>query len=95
MRLSNPLLPKKQQPSTKGATSMDETIINFRTKNWVKKEFFKLCKDQNTNATSLLNTYMREVLTENGVTIPSPTKSVETNEQVSADWRDELVTRSF
>ena len=74
---------------------MDETIINFRTKNWVKKEFFKLCKDQNTNATSLLNTYMRAMLTENGVTIPSPTKSVETNAKVSTDWRDELVTRSF
>jgi hypothetical protein len=74
---------------------MDDTIINFRTKDWVKKEFFQLCKDQNTNATSLLNTYMRAVLTENGVTIPTPTKSVPTKNKVRPDWRDDLVTRSF
>ena len=31
---------------------MEETKINFRTKLWVKNEFFKICKDQNVKVSS-------------------------------------------
>ena len=73
---------------------MDNTIINFRTKDWVKREFMRLCKDDNTNATSVLNQFMRNCLKDAGVTAPTQGK-VKHKETVSHEWRDELVTRTF
>lgn len=74
---------------------MENTIINFRTKDWVKKEFMRLCKDDNTNATSVLNQFMRECLKEAGVSAPTtPKVKINKNQEVS-DWRDELITRTF
>ena len=74
---------------------METTIINFRTKDWVKKEFFQLCNDQNVTATSRLNDYMRTYLMEHGVIEPvkKPIQKVRT--QSVSDWRDDLVTKSF
>ena len=89
---------KKPQPSTKEQT-METTIINFRTKDWVKREFFQLCSDQNVTATARLNDYMRMVLMENGV--QEPTRQPKQQQQKKTDnhsveiWRDELVTRTF
>ena len=76
---------------------METTIINFRTKDWVKKEFFQLCNDQNVTATARLNDYMRSYLLEHGVIEPKPTKPAtkKVKTQSSTDWRDDLVTRTF
>ena len=73
---------------------METTIINFRTKDWVKKEFFQLCNDQNVTATARLNDYMRKVLMEHNITEPTPIMK-KTKTPSTTDWRDELVTRSF
>jgi antitoxin component of RelBE/YafQ-DinJ toxin-antitoxin module len=73
---------------------MDNTIINFRTKDWVKAEFMNLCKNDNTNATSVLNQFMRQQLKEAGVMAPTKT-SHSSKETVSSDWRQKLVTGTY
>ena len=74
---------------------METSIINFRTKDWVKKEFFQLCNDQNVTATARLNDYMRMVLTENGVTEPIKQLKKQVKTQAVGDWREDLVTKTF
>ena len=74
---------------------METSIINFRTKDWVKKEFFQLCNDQNVTATARLNDYMRMVLTENGVTEPIKQLTKQVKTQSVNDWRDDMITKSF
>ena len=74
---------------------METSIINFRTKDWVKKEFFQLCNDQNVTATARLNDYMRMVLTENGVTEPIKQLKKQVKTPAVGDWRDDLITKTF
>lgn len=67
---------------------MEETKINFRTKTWVKEEFFKICKDQNVNASARFNDFMRRVISE------SQSKTLSPNKQEAKgfeNWRDDLV----
>ena len=85
---------KNQQPSTKKEPFMENTIINFRTKDWVKTEFMNLCKNDNTNATSVLNQFMRQTLKEAGVMAPSKTTS-SPKLSVSSEWRQELITGNY
>ena len=67
---------------------MEETKINFRTKTWVKEEFFKICKDQNVNASARFNDFMRNVISESRSKTSSPSKKEAT---AFENWRDHLV----
>ncbi len=70
---------------------MEETKINFRTKVWVKNEFFKICRDQNVNASARFNDFMRGVIKESG-SAHSNTQTLKDKNTRSLDgWRDELV----
>lgn len=67
---------------------MEETKINFRTKTWVKEEFFKICKDQNVNASARFNDFMRRVINESR----SKTSSINRQQaEAFENWRDDLV----
>ena len=71
---------------------MEETKINFRTKVWVKNEFFKICKDQNVNASARFNDFMRRVIEESG-SAESNTQTLKDKEARAMDsWRDDLVS---
>ncbi len=64
---------------------MEETKINFRTKMWVKKEFFRICKEENINASARFNEFMRKVIKDTN-------SEALKNEKCSNDsWRDDLV----
>jgi hypothetical protein len=69
---------------------MENISVNFRSKKWVKREFMRLCKDDNTNVSSALNQFMRQKLKDAGVTPPAKTKTV-TPATTSLDWRDDLL----
>ena len=67
---------------------MEDTKINFRTKTWIKEEFFKICKDQNINASARFNDFMRSVINESG----SKTSSTNRRDgKAFENWRDDLV----
>ena len=70
---------------------MEETKINFRTKTWVKDEFFKICKDHNVNASARFNDFMRKVIRESGSALSANPTSNSRNNQPVEDWRDQLV----
>ena len=70
---------------------MEETKINFGTKTWVKEEFFRICKEQNVNASARFNDFMRKVISESGAALSAnPTSNSRNNRSVD-DWRDQLV----
>jgi hypothetical protein len=69
---------------------MGNICINFRSKEWVKSGFMRLCKDDNTNVSSALNQFMRQKLKDAGVTPPAKTKTA-TPATTSSDWRDDLL----
>ena len=70
---------------------MEETKINFRTKTWVKDEFFKICKDQNVNASARFNDFMRKVIRESGSVLTQDAASTQKDVRAFEDWRDQLV----
>lgn len=67
---------------------MEETKINFRTKTWVKEEFFKICKDQNVNASARFNDFMRRVISESRSKTSSTSRQ---HAEAFENWRDDLV----
>ena len=73
---------------------MDDTSINFRSKEWVKSGFMRLCKDDNTNVSSALNQFMRQCLKEAGISAPTEPEAAPPA-TTSLDWRDALVRGTF
>ena len=71
---------------------MEETKINFRTKTWVKEEFFKICKEQNVNASARFNDFMRKVISESGSVTTQDAASAKQDARAFEDWRDQLVS---
>lgn len=65
------------------------SIINIRTNKQIKDTFFRLCKSENSTATSRINDYMRQVLRENDL-LPNKKKSSIKNNDVN-EWREELI----